>query len=318
MVEMKAYKNDDTVNKTAVADIIPGQVVQLDDGRAGYNPGVNTRDAGDEAAFAVEGVVTVAKTTGIVLLHGGDVFWDVSANKAHFKPAAGTEDFCIGTAYGDAASADTTMHVQLNEFGRYIMNLTTGGEWTSEATNGLGVTLLPGGGAMLSFDAVAEAAQAALYSNHSVPIAARPIFEARVAVFDKGDDVALDIDIGLASGSHATDFETVANFAVVHLDGNSLNINVMSDDGTTDVAAADSTIDAVDDTYFEIWIDCRDPDDVKVYVDGVLAVPDGTTLALTDASNGLKPIVMIEKTSNDTVADVRVSRMRVRTSGEGQ
>lgn len=317
-IEMSHYRDHTVLTRTAVAAVNPGQVVQLPDGRAGYKSGTNVSAAGDAIGIQTEGIVKVIKTADIVFLDGGDVFWDVSANKAHFRPEAGTPDFQIGTAVGDATSAATEMYVDLNGRGRYIIDLEKGGEWAPEEALGLGVTLLPGGGVKLAFDAVAEVAQAALVSGHSVPVNAGPILEARVAVFAIGDDAALDIDVGLATGSHATDFETVANFAVIHLDGNSLNINVMSDDGTTDVAAVDSTIDAVDDTYFEVWIDCRVPAAVQIYVNGVDAVPDGTTLVLTAAAAAaVKAVAMIEKTSNDTVAELRVSRMRVRTSGEG-
>ncbi len=317
-VEMSHLKGDEYADHVAVAAVSPGQVIQLADGRAAFHPSNNTLAAGDSGGFQVEGVVEVIKTAGIVLLDGGDAYWDVSANKVHFRPEAGTPDFFVGTVVGDCTSASTTARINLNERGRYIIDLEKGGEWAPEETLGLGVTFLPGGGTKLAFDAVAEAAQAALVSVHSVPVNAGPIFEARVAVFAIGDDAALDIDVGLATGSHATDFESVTNFAVIHLDGNALDINVMSDDGTTDVAAVDSTINAVDDTYFEVWIDCRVPAAVQIYVNGVDAVPDGTTLVLTAAATAaVKAVAMMEKTSNDTVGELRVSRMRVRTSGEG-
>lgn len=313
MSEATYYKDEDVRDYTPVAAVTGGEVIQLADGRAAYAP----RDiaAGILGAVQTEGVVTVAKTTSMVILNGGRVFWDVSASKSHYRPESGTQDFYIGTAVGDAASADTTMKVALNCRPNYTID-SRQGIWTADATLGLGVTMLPGGGARLEFDAVAEAAQAAMYSDHSIPSTSNPIFEGRMAIFNIGDDAALDIDFGLASGSHATDFEAVANFVTVHLDGNALDIKVHSDDGTTDVAAADSLIDAVDDTYFEVWIDCRDTSDVQVYVNGVDAVPAGTTLTLAAASNNLKPIAIIEKTSNDTVADVRVDFMRVRTADQ--
>ncbi len=299
---------------TAVAALKGGDVIQLDDGRAAVVPtGV---DAGRVVGASVEGVYELTKTTGIVILHGGDVYWDVSAGKAHFRPESGTPDFFVGVAVADAASSATTVKVALNQRASYVINLAADHEWTTEATNGLGVIPLPGAMQKLEFDAVAEAAQAAMLSNHAVPVSAGPILEARIAVFNVGDNAALDIDVGLASASHATDFEAVANLVAAHLDGAALDIKVHSDDGTTDVAPVDSTLDAVDDTYFELWIDCRNPADVQVYVNGVDAVPAGTTLTLAAATNALKAIAHMEKTSDDTVADVRISRLRVRTSTE--
>lgn len=312
------YSRDhSTLKHVAQSVLFSGQVIQLPDGRAGYVASLKNVPAGDTVAIQVEGIAEVPKTAGIVILDGGDVYWDVSASKAHFRQEAGTPDFKIGVAVGDYASSDTLLKVNLNKQGQYTINLEQGGEWTAEETLGLGVTFLPGGGAKLAFDAVAEVAQAAIYSVHTVPVSAGIILEGRVAVFDRGDAAALDIDIGLANASHATDFETVANFAVIHFDGNDLSIKVMSDDGTTDVAAVDSTIDAVDDIYFEFWIDCRNLADVQIYVNGVDAVPNGTTLVLIAASNALKALAMMEKTSDDTTAEIRISRLRVRTSGEG-
>lgn len=313
MSEATYYKDEEVRDYTPASAVTGGEVIQLADGRAA----VAQRDiaAGILGSVQTDGVHTVTKTSGIVILDGGRVYWDVSASSATFKADSGTQDFYIGTAVGDAASADTTMKVALNCCPRYIID-NREGTWTTEATNGLGVTAMSGGGSMLSFDAVAEAAQAAIYSDRTVPVSANAILEGRMAIFNIGDDASLDIDVGLASGSHATDFESVANFAVLHLDGNALSINVMSDDGTTDVAAVDSTIDAVDDTYFEFWIDVRDPSDVQIYVNGVDAVPAGTTLDLSAASNALKAICEIEKTSNDTVADVRIDFLKVRTADQ--
>ena len=62
----------------------------------------------------------------------------------------------------------------------------------------------------------------------------KPIFEARVAIFDIGDDAELDINFGLASASHATDMDLVAVSALFHLNGNVLDILAESDDGTTE------------------------------------------------------------------------------------
>lgn len=306
-------------NRGEVEDYTPetaltgGEVRQLASGLAGVAS--RNSDAAVLDALTVLGIFLVQKTTGIVILDGGNVYWDVSAGKAHYRPEVGTADFHLGVAVGDAASAATTMRVRLNERARYLID-SRFGLWTTEATNGEGVTSLYGGGAKLSFDAVAEAAQAALYSERGVPANSNPILEGRIAIYNIGDDAALDIDIGLASGSHATDFESVANFVGLHFDGNDLSIKVMSDDGTTDVAAADSTIDAVDDTWLEFWIDARNQSNVRIYVNGVDIVPVGTTLTLAAASNALKALAMMEKTSNDTVADLRIDFLRVRTADQ--
>jgi len=309
--EAVPYRDANPHNLVAAAAMDAGQVIQLADGRAGYVAGLKNASANDSVAVECEGIVTLPKTASIVLLDGGKAYWDHSANKVHFKPV-NDKDFFIGTVVGDASSAATTCRVRLNVRPSYVIDLRgPEGYWTSEATLGLGTTVLPGGVLQLAFDAVAEAAQAAVYSERTVPISSNPILEARVACFDKGDNSALDFDIGLANGSHATDFEAVTEFVTVHMDGNSLNINAQSDDGTTDVAVADTTVDAVDDTFFEIWIDVRDPSDVQIYIDGVLVL-GATVFTLAAATGPLKPIIHMEKTSDDTVADFRLDFMRVR------
>ena len=190
--------------------------------------------------------------------------------------------------------------------------------WAKLETVGLGVIHSDEANGVLKFvfDAVAEIAVATLFMENSpFDIDKAPIFEARVAIFDIGDDAALDIDIGLASDDHATDFEAIAAFVAIHLDGNSLNIMAHSDDGTTDVAAVDTTKDAVDNTYFMVKIDCADKADIKIYLDmdgnGYVRVASATTFTLAAYSGALTPIVMVEKSNNDTLADVRVDRIRV-------
>lgn len=306
---------------TAPAAGAAGQVLQLADGKAGVVIGADASSdayaSGDLVTVQVGGVYSFLKTASICLLKGGKAYWDRSANKVHFRPQSG--DFFIGTIAKDALAADATVEVDLNVVPEYAIELGKG-QWTNGATDGLGVTLVAEGSPLLklAFDAVAEVGMAALYSVDTVPVADGPIFEGKVAIYDIGDDAALDINFGLANGTHATDADAITESVFIHLDGTALDINVESDDGSTEVNATDSTIDAVDDTYFEVWIDCRDLSDVKVYVDGVDAgALASETLVLSAATGPLLPIAHIEKTNNDTTADVRVEFMRVRSTDEG-
>lgn len=185
--------------------------------------------------------------------------------------------------------------------------------WTKVETNGLGVvgTAASNGVLTFAFDAVAEAATAALYiANLPFDVDDDPIVEFRLAVFDIGDDAALDINFGLASGTHATDFDSVSQYAAFHLDGTDLSVKCRSKDGTTTVADTDTTVDLVDDTYATFKIDATDKADVKFYINGT-RVLSSTTFTLAAYSSRLTPIVHVEKTSNDTTADVRVDRIRV-------
>ena len=297
-----------------------GQVLQLADGKAGVVVGADASSdayaSGDPVTVQTAGVFSFLKTASICMLKGGKAYWDRSANRGHFRAQSG--DFFLGTVAKDAAAGDTTVEVDLNVEPQYAIELGKG-QWTNGATNGLGVTLLAEGGSALklAFDAVAEAAMAALYSVDTVPCADGPIFEAKLAIYDIGDNAALDINAGLANGTHATDFDAVTEAALIHLDGTALSICVESDDGTTEVEATDSTIDAVDDTYFELWVDARDLAGVKIYIDGVDAgALASKTLVLSAATGPVFPIVHLEKTSDDTTADVRVEFMRVRSTDE--
>ncbi len=103
----------------------------------------------------------------------------------------------------------------------------------------------------------------------------------------------------------------MAEQVTLHFNGNALDIFAESDDGTTDVNETDTTINAVDDTWFECWIDCRNPADVQIYINGALVLAS-TVFTLANAAGPLFPIVHMEKTTDDTVADFRVDFMRLR------
>ncbi len=317
MVANATYLHDhEEIGFTAAGTEAAGDVLQLPDGRAGVIAGLKAPLAGERRAAQVRGVVTLQKTASINILKGGRVFWDRSANKAHFRPESG--DFYIGFAVADSLAAATTVDVMLNEKPEYLIDFDGGPSevlWTAGVTNGEGVTPATiSARTKLSFDAVAEAAMAALYpaeTRFHAPVADGPIFEARVAVYDKGDNAALDINFGLANGTHATDADSIAESVFFHLDGAALDINAESDDGSTEVAAVDTTVDAVDDTYFEVWIDCRDLTDIQLYIDGVNVLP-ATVFKLDAAAGPVFPLFHLEKTNDDTLADFRVDFCRLR------
>ena len=188
-----------------------------------------------------------------------------------------------------------------------------GTPWLKTETNGLGVTESDeaNGVLKLAFDAVAEAALAVWRQTaKSFDIDKKPIFECRLAIFDIGDNAALDINFGMADGTHATDFDSIAAYAAFHLNGNDLSLFCHSDDGTTDTAEIDTTTDLVDDAYNNFKIDFADKSDVKFYLNDA-RVASGTTFDMSAFSGRLMPIVHVEKTSDNTTADVRVDRIRV-------
>jgi hypothetical protein len=186
-----------------------------------------------------------------------------------------------------------------------------GQPWLKAETDGLGVIESAEANGVLKFvfDATAEVALAAIYMPQlPIEMDAHPIFEARVAIFDIGDAAALDINIGLADGTHATNFDSVTDYVAFHLDGSDLSIKCRSKASAT-VADTDSTVDAVDDTYLNLKIDATDKSDVKFFIDGV-RVCSATTFDLSGWTANATPIIHVEKTSDDTTADVRVDRVR--------
>jgi len=196
----------------------------------------------------------------------------------------------------------------------------TGNDWTKVETLGLGVISSdqPNGVLKFSFDAVAEAATAALYMvNAPLDIDQNPIVDFRLAVYDIGDDAALDINFGLANDTHATDADAITESAFFHLDGGDLSLCCECDDGSNETAATDTLVDLVDDIFYDFRIDVTDKSDIKFFYRAVGAttwtrlLPD-TTFSMAAATGALTPIVHVEKENNDTTADVRLDKVRIR------
>ena len=318
--EALVYKDPPPLEFTAPVALTSGEVFQLPDGRAAVVAGLAGFAAGDWACAYVQGIYSVQKTASIALLKGGKVYWDRSANKAHFRPQSG--DFFLGTVVADAAGTDTTVDVDINVVPQYAINLDgapSGTRWT-EAITGAGQGLVTEATMVqyttLSCDNGDEVAMAAIYPTDvrdHIPVADGPIFEARVAIPDIGDDGQLNINVGLANGTHATDADAITESVFIHFDGSALDILAESDDGTTEVAATDTTIDALaDNTIFEIWIDCRDLTDIQIYIDGVNVLP-ASVFKLNAATGPVFPIAHIEKTGSTTTCEVWIEWMRVRT-----
>lgn len=319
MTEATSYQNDDAVlDLTAVAALTGGQVIQMNDGRAGIVP--SDVAAGEPVGVQVEGIFIVDKTTSMVILDGSPVYWDHSANKAHYKQVS-DRDFYLGTAFGDAASADTTMKVNLNKRPVYKSDLFADNYATvlvgTAAAGGLSYPVPNGGGAIFELTATNEAQKVDALGLMGVAPGSNFIVEGAFRVLSDGAGTAVDASIGIASGTHASDFQSVAEFVAIHLDANDTKIYVESDDGTTDVAPTDSLstytegADLASRVHFAI--DARDPSDVQVYVNGALVL-GATVFSLAAAAGPLFPIVHVEKTSSTDTYKLAVDWLRVRTS----
>lgn len=173
------------------------------------------------------------------------------------------------------------------------------------------------GGVKFQFDAVAEVALASMRTiNDTFPVAKGITLECDLCVADKGDAAALDIDFGfgtaLTTDSEAdVDHAAMVNLAAFHLDGASDNILAQSDDNSTDVAAADTTIDndSTTDLPKRFKIIVRPSGAVEFWINGA-RVLSSTTFAVSAAAN-LAAFINMEKTSDDTTAVMIARNIRV-------
>lgn len=306
---------------TAVAAVVAGQIVQIPDGRAAQI--LADVSAGQLVGAAVIGILkSVAKTLSQVWIDGAPLWWDASTNKATCVPVFSGYGFYLGTAVGDALSADTTGGVNLNVTPKYVVDLLGptgggggGGDTAIVLTAGTPSVNNRGGMLELAFTTTNEAQKVDWLSRRSFPLASKWILEGMFNIKTAPDNAAVDIDIGVAFGTHATDFESITEFVAVHLDGNDNNIDVHSDDNTTDIAPIDSTIDWATGTPVHIAIDGRSTTTPLVYINGAL-VAGATTLTLAAAAGPLKAIVHMEKTADDSPGVLQVDMLRVRIASE--
>lgn len=298
-----------------------GQVIQVIGGRAG----VVLRDkaattAATNATVAMEGIFSIPKTSGVVILAGGRVFWDHSANEGTYKPV-NDRDFYVGVAMADAASTDTAVRVNLNTqqateidlLRDAVLSVATG----TAAAGGFGLPAVYGGSRGLSLTATNEAQCVDMLSVDRRAVASKGIAEFIVRLGANGSTSAVDINVGVANGTSTTDADAVTEHVLFHIDGGALDILAQSKDGTTTVTATDTTIDATAGSAvanrFEFWIDFRDPTSVKLYINGA-RVLSGTTFVLTAATGPLGLLAHVEKTSSTaTAGPVYIDRGILRT-----
>lgn len=310
---------DELAVTTPAAGYSSGEVIQLADGRAGYVDGLRALASGEVANLRTGQRVTLAKTASVVCLKGGRAYWDRSANTVTPLRALAGADYSIGVFAADAAAADATVDVFLGVDPVYTLDaLRDPSDTVIVKTAGTPALAMGPGYAKMTFSATAEAQKVDLLSKHSVPVDVPFIVELELNIVDSGDAAAaaVDINVGIASATHASDCDTIAESMFVHVDGadtnGAVNINLESDDGTTEVAATDTTVDFAAGTPFFVQFDCRDLTDIQAYVNGVNVLP-ASVFKLNAATGPLKLLAHMEKGANDTEADVRILSLRIRT-----
>ena len=318
MAEATYYQDGCKLDITAAAALTAGEVLQLNDGRAGVIP-VDVA-SGELAGVQTEGVYKIAKTANIVILDGGQVYWDHSANTATYNQVS-DRDFFIGTAVEDAAAADSYVYVNLNVKPEYKVELHSGAFASvtsgTAAAGGFGYPVSLGGCQVLELTATSEVQKVDLLSVQGLAPTANPIVEVAFRVLSDGSGSAPDFNVGLADGTHATDADSIAQSVFFHLNGNDTNIYAECDDGTNETAATDTTIDYTEgatlSSRVEGWIDARNLSSVKFYVNGA-RVKDDTTFSIAAASGTLFLLAHLEKTTGTDTYKIAIDWMRVRTA----
>jgi predicted RecA/RadA family phage recombinase len=319
MAEAAYRQEGEVLDYVPDADITAGEVIQLRSGLAAVFPTGVDFDTLQTGAGIVEGVVRLDKTANIVLPEGVQVFWDHSANTATYA-SANDRDFLVGYAVAPAAAADTYVDVMLNKKPPYAVDISNdpfttvvvGTEVTGEA--GLSGPKRYGSAHRMIISATSEAQKVDIFSDKGFAAGANAFIEAEVSIISGlASGGAQDFNIGVASATHATDADSIATSAFVHIDGNSVNILAECDDGTNETAATDTTIDAVAATPFTLWIDLSDLASVKFYINGA-RVLSGTTFSMAAATGNLFLLAHLEKTTGTTVFDAKVNYLRARIS----
>lgn len=274
-------------------------VIQLPSGRAGVRDNALALATGNYGEFSSAGQYTLVKSTGFVGLPGNRAYWDHSANAVSYKKV-NDRDFYLGRFAQDAASTATSCVVNLNEDPPYDIDVARDPFATvivgTQVLNTMGV-FRRGGAHKFILSATNEAQKLDILSFDGFAKAANAIVEFAFNVVDDGAGTVVDVSVGAANATHATDADSITDSVLMHLDANATPINFESDDGTTEVAATDTTSDYTMGSRHECWFDMRDPADVQMYFDGVLQLPS-TTFNIDATVATWKLICHIEKTAS--------------------
>ena len=186
---------------------------------------------------------------------------------------------------------------------------------------GLGVTqaLLAGGGADLTFDATSEVADASLRTP-AVLLASKGVtFHGILHATVLAADASADFHWGLetltdtaASRATLTAINALADNALFSMAGNAADILAQSDNGTTDVAPIDTTVDNVTTAVTgekEFHVIVRPSGAVEFWIDRVRVLSSTTFAVATTALLG--GIVNMVKTVGTVVPAMRIRKLRV-------
>lgn len=295
-----------------------GDVIQLRDGRAG----VISQDvaSGYSVGVFVCGIFEIQKTASMVILMGSRLFWDFSASACSLLHG-NDRDFYFGIAEGGGAthvtsattagvsgptiaatSVGTTVRAALNAKPANEMSLASGFATVPVYTAGLNIGAFGiGEGVNLIKDATAEAQKVDALSFRAVAVAALEIVDCLICV-NVDANATNDLSIGIANGTHATDGDAITEHLFVHLDGGSTAIKLQSKDGTTTVAATDTTVVYVAGTPFLVQFDLSNTNDIQAYINGVNVLAS-TVFKVNAATGPFKLLAHSERSGTGTLSN---------------
>ncbi len=297
----------------ATGAVASGEIYQSPAGFPGVHTGLNAAATNDTAGFTITGKHTVLKTASIAILAGLPVYWDHSANKAHYM-RVNDRDFYLGVCASDAAATDTTVDVYVNAQPRWDIDCLAGGgsgggvlsvPTGTQAVGAFGFPKALGGSQSIELTATNEAQCIDFLSVDKCAVGAKGIAQFIIRYAANGSTSAVDFNMGIANGTSTTDADAITEHGLFHIDGGATTILIQTKDGTTTNAAADSTKTLSAGTAvanrLEGWVDFRVTTSVKFYINGV-RVLSGTTFDMSAGTGPWGLLVHVEKTSSTATA----------------
>ncbi len=319
MAEARYTRDDQRFKIQAASTIDAYAVVQLPTGEAAFlDSGVTVSSGNYTENLRTRGKVRVLKATSVVMLTGQEVFWDHSANNATYLKS-NDRDFFLGTVAEDASASDIEVEVDLNKRGHFDIELGRAGDFFLTALIGtVGYNTMGlqarGGGQKFILSTANEAQKIDLLSVDGWAPGANAIVEGVFRIVSGGAAAEPDFNIGVANATHATTADDITESFFVHIDGNSTALRVESDDGTNEVAAADTsltyTAGSTVATRVHFLLDTRELADMQAYINGANVLPS-SVFRLDNATGPLKLLAHLEKTAAATVFEVDIEKLRV-------
>lgn len=311
MGEARNVRDPGVIRLQAAAAISPYEVLQSPTGAASVYDKAAAAATSDYVEMLTTGTFQLIKTTGFVGLRGNRAYWDHSANSVYYKKT-NDRDFYVGRFAQDCESGASSCDIDLNADPAYDLDIARDPTATvivgTQGLNTMGV-FRRGGAHKFILSATNEAQKVDIITKDGFSIAANAIIEFAIDVVSDGAGTVVDVSVGAANATHATDADSITDSLLMHLNANDVNINFESDDGTTEVAATDSTIDYTEGTRFEVWMDTRNQADVQIYVNGSLVLP-ATVFNLNASAATWKLFAHIEKTASTDAYELDVEWLR--------